>query len=230
MNRRTFATGGTGLLLAAGALAAGATSPGAFAQVTAPTTPGAAGPRWATSWAASAQGPYPTGNPSAQPDQRFAFPDPAEGARDQTLRLVLRPTVWGPQARLRFSNAFGTRPLVLDGVHAGLQLGGATLVPGSNRPVRFGGQESVTIPPGGQVWSDPVELPFAADPAAALLAGRKLAVSFHVAGSSGPMTWHAKALQTSYATPPGAGAHGAEEGEQSFPSPPPPGSFWMRWT
>jgi lysophospholipase L1-like esterase len=217
MNRRTFATGGTGMLLAASALAAGATGPGALAQVTVPTAPGAAAPRWATSWAASVQGPYPTGNPSAQPDQRFAFPDPAEGARDQTLRLVLRPTVWGPQARLRFSNAFGTRPLALDGVHAGLQLGSATLVPGSNRPVRFGGREGVTIPPGGQAWSDPVDLPFAANPAAPLLAGRKLAVSFHVAGSSGPMTWHAKALQTSYVTPPGAGARGAEEGEHAFP-------------
>ena len=29
---------------------------------------------WATSWAASVQGPYPVGNPSAQPDQRFLFP------------------------------------------------------------------------------------------------------------------------------------------------------------
>ncbi|MEE8626753.1 MULTISPECIES: hypothetical protein [Methylobacterium] len=47
--------------------------------------------RWATAWAGSVQGPYPVGNPSAQPDQSFAFPDPAEGARDQTLRLVLRP-------------------------------------------------------------------------------------------------------------------------------------------
>jgi hypothetical protein len=31
---------------------------------------------------------------------------------------------------------------------------------------------------------------------AKMLAGRKLAVSFHVVGESGPMTWHAKALQT----------------------------------
>jgi lysophospholipase L1-like esterase len=212
MNRRTLAMAGPGLLLAAATAA-----PRALAQVTAPTAPGAAASRWATSWAASAQGPYPTGNPSAQPDQRFAFPDPAEGARNQTLRLVLRPTLWGPQARLRFSNAFGTRPLVLDGAFVGLQLGGATLVPGSNQPLRFGGQEAVTVPPGGQAWSDPVALPFAADPAAPLLAGRKLAVSFHVGGASGPMTWHAKALQTSYVTPPGAGAHGAEEGEQFFP-------------
>jgi hypothetical protein len=56
------------------------------------------------------------------------------------------------------------------------------------------------------VWSDPVTLPFVHDPATAELLGRKLAVSFHVVGESGPMTWHAKALTTSYLTAPGAGA------------------------
>ena len=63
---------------------------------------------WVVSWTGSAQGPYPVGNPSAQPDQKFAFPDPAAGARDQTFRLIVRPDLWGRQARLRFSNAFGT--------------------------------------------------------------------------------------------------------------------------
>ncbi|SHI71436.1 Lysophospholipase L1 [Roseomonas rosea] len=176
------------------------------------------GEAWVTSWAASVQGPYPIGNPSAQPNQSFAFPSPEAGARDQSLRLILRPTVWGRQARLRFSNAFGTRPLVLDGVFVGLQHGGATVLPGTNQPVRFGGQAGVTIPPGGDAWSDAVALPFA-EGAPPLLAGRKLAVSFHVAGESGPMTWHAKALQTSYVTAPGAGAKGMEEGEASFPNP-----------
>ncbi|PZW51114.1 lysophospholipase L1-like esterase [Humitalea rosea] len=174
---------------------------------------------WATTWAASAQGPYPIGNPSAQPNQSFAFPSAPDGAKDQSLRLIIRPTVWGRQARLRFSNAFGTKPLTLDGVHVGLQHGGAAVMPGTNQAVRFGGAGAVTIPPGRDAWSDAVALPFAAEPASPLLAGRKLAVSLHVAGESGPMTWHAKALQTSYATPPGAGARGAEEAEAAFPHP-----------
>ncbi len=172
---------------------------------------------WATVWAASVQGPYPVGNPSAQPDQRFAFPDPGVGARDQTLRMVVRPSLWGRQARLRFTNALGTRPLRLDGVFVGLQHGGATVLAGTSRQLRFGGEATVEIPPGGMVWSDAVALPFARDAAAPLLAGRKLAVSFHVVGDSGPMTWHAKALQTSYVSAPGAGAVGAEEGEARFP-------------
>ncbi|MFC7607792.1 hypothetical protein [Teichococcus aestuarii] len=169
------------------------------------------------------------GNPSAQPNQSFAFPDPAEGARDQTFRLVLRPDLWGRRARLRFTNAFGTRPLRLAGVHAGLHFGGAALVPGSNRPVLFGGAAEATIPPGGQLWSDAVELPFAAEPDAALLMGRKLAVSFHVPGPSGPMTWHAKALQTSYVSPPAAARRARRRARPPSPTPPPPGSSSTRW-
>jgi len=45
-------------------------------------------------------GPYPVGNASAQPDQRFAFPIPANGAHDQTFRMMVRPDVWSRQARL----------------------------------------------------------------------------------------------------------------------------------
>jgi lysophospholipase L1-like esterase len=171
--------------------------------------------RWATTWAASVQGPYPVGNPSAQPEQKFAFPAPEAGARDQTFRLIVMPEIWGGQSRLRFSNALGMKPITFDGVHAGLQLGSATLVPGTNRPVSFGGKPGVTVEPGKDVWSDPVALPFVKD--AQALSGRKLAVSFHVAGESGPMTWHAKALQTSYMTAPGAGAKGHQEDESAFP-------------
>jgi lysophospholipase L1-like esterase len=173
------------------------------------------GEKWVASWAASVQGPYPVGNPSAQPDQKFAFPKPESGAREQTLRLILRPDIWGRQMRLRLSNAFGTRPVSIDGVFVGLQLGGAALVKGSNRPVTFGGKDRITLAPGAMAWSDPVSLPFVRNPDD--LTGRKLAVSFHVDGESGPMTWHAKALQTSYVSAPGSGSLGKSEDEAPFP-------------
>ena len=179
------------------------------------SVPAHAADKWVTSWAASVQGPYPVGNPSAQPVQKFAFPVPEAGARDQTFRLIVMPEVWGKQARLRFSNALGTKPVTFDGVHVGLQFGSATVAPGTNKPVTFGGKPSVTVEPGKDAWSDNVALPFVKDVKA--LAGRKLAVSFHVAGETGPMTWHAKALQTSYVTAPGSGAKGQAEDESSFP-------------
>jgi lysophospholipase L1-like esterase len=80
-----------------------------------------------------------------------------------------------------------------------------------------GGRHAVTLLPGHSTFSDPVALPFVTRASIALLEGRKLAVSLHVAGSSGPMTWHAKALQTSYVSPPGAGSHGADESDAPFP-------------
>ena len=99
----------------------------------------------------------------------------------------------------------------------GLQHSSATVARGTNRPVTFAGQKSVTIAPGEWKWSDPVELAFVRDPNDRALQGRKLAVSLHVVGNSGPMTWHAKALQTSYVTAPGAGPKGNDESEAAFP-------------
>ena len=178
----------------------------------------AAAQGWVTSWTGSVQGPYPVGNPSAQPELRFALPSQEQGASDQTFRLIIRPTLWGRQIRLRFSNVYGVKPVTFDGAFVGLQRSGAALMPGSNRPVGFGGKSSVTVAPGGQVWSDAVTLPWVRNPDAPELPGRKLAVSFHVAGDSGPMTWHAKALQTSYITGPGAGAKGQDEAERAYPN------------
>src|SRR5947209_6316198 len=134
------------------------------------------GEKWVTTWAASVQGPYPVGNPSAQPVLKFAFPVPEGGARDQTFRLIVQPEIWSQKARLRFSNVFGTRPISFDGVYTGLQQASATLFPGSNKQVMFGGKVNVTIPPGESVWSDVITLGFTGDQKT--LAGRKLAVSF----------------------------------------------------
>jgi lysophospholipase L1-like esterase len=180
----------------------------------APSQPAQAQEKWVTAWAASVQGPYPVGNPSAQPDLRFVFPAPEAGAHDQTFRLIVTPDIWGREMRLRLSNAFGTRSVTFDGVWVGLQLASAGVVAGSNRPVSFAGKPNVTIAPGESAWSDAVAVPFVTE--AAALAGRRLAVTFHVAGESGPMTWHAKALTTSYVTAPGAGAVDSED-EVAFP-------------
>ena len=171
---------------------------------------------WATVWSGSDQGPYPVGNASAQPDLSFAFPHPDTGSHEQSFRLVIKPDLWARQMRFRFSNSFGTKPVTFDTVYAGLQMSGAAVAPGTNRSVSFGGKKSVTVAPGAQVWSDAVALPFVRDPAE--LAGRKLAVTFHIPGDSGPMTWHAKAMTTSYVTAPDAGAVGELEDDSAYPN------------
>lgn len=173
--------------------------------------------RWVASWTGSVHGPYPVGNPTAQPEMKFAFPVPEQGANDQTFRMIVRPDIWGRQARIRLSNAFGTKPVTFDDAFAGLHESGSAIVAGTNRPILFKGKKSVTVAPGASVVSDPVALGFVTSAADPMLKGRRLSVSFHVAGESGPMTWHAKALTTSYLTMPGAGSKGRETGEAAFP-------------
>lgn len=57
------------------------------------------GQKWVASWAASAHGPYSSGNASAQPVLDFAFESAERGAADQTFRLILRPDLWGSRVR-----------------------------------------------------------------------------------------------------------------------------------
>ena len=115
--------------------------------------------------------------------------------------------------------SFGARPVTFDDVFVGLQSSGGNVAPGTNRQVRFErGRTSVTIAAGGAAWRVTRSiLGFVKSPADPLLAGRKLVVSFHAVGSTGPMTWHAKALTTSYVTAPRAGSHGREESDAAFP-------------
>ena len=170
--------------------------------------------KWVATWAASVHGPYPAGNASAQPDLKFAFPDPAQGAVDQSFRLIVKPDLWGDRVRIRLANTFGAQPITFDQIYVGLSATAGTIVNGTNRPVRFSGKSSVTIAPGSSAYSDGVELKL---PAGAMTEGRKLAVSFHVAGPTGPMTWHAKALQTSYVSGARSGSHTRAEDDAAFP-------------
>ena len=73
--------------------------------------------RWITAWTASVQGPYPSGFALLQPDLSLVFPDPARGAADQSFRMIVRPDLWGGQARIRLSNAFGTKPVRFDQIY-----------------------------------------------------------------------------------------------------------------
>jgi len=84
---------------------------------------------------------------------------------------------------------------------------------GANDSGYFG---PLTIAPGASAWSDPIDLSFVTPASIPLLAGRKLAVSLHVVGTTGPMTWHAKALTTSYLTAPGAGSRGTDLADEAF--------------
>ena len=173
--------------------------------------------KWLTSWTGSVQGPYPFGNPSAQPNMSLVFPKPEIGAENQSFRMIVKPSIWSNKTRIRLSNALGTQPVTFSNLFVGLQSGGAEIVKGTNRPLLFSGKNTITIAPGGSVWSDPTSLPFVSKIDPEFLTGKKLAISFYIPNASGPMTWHAKALQTSYITLPGAGDVAKNELETDFP-------------
>jgi lysophospholipase L1-like esterase len=181
--------------------------------------------RWDAAWTTSPQGAYPLGYMVGQPGPIgpvapgfeqpllvYAFPD--RQARNQTLRMIVHPSIGGNVWRVKLTNRFGTRPVTFGRAVVALQASGAgaTLVPGTNRVLTFGGRRSVTVPAGKEVRSDPVRLKIADQDAQRT----SLAVSLYVPGTSGPMTWHAASFTTSYITNPNAGNHTADVGERAF--------------
>jgi lysophospholipase L1-like esterase len=174
----------------------------------------AADPGWVASWTAAVHGPFPSGNAVGQPDLRFAFAGPS--ANDQTFRLIIRPDQLARRVRLRFSNVLGSQTVSFDNVFVGLQESGPAIVHSTNRRVTFAHRNSLNIPAGQSAYSDAIDLNFLQNTASWETIGRKLAVSFHVVAEAGPMTWHAKAMQTSYLTAPKSGAHSGEESGDAF--------------
>jgi lysophospholipase L1-like esterase len=178
---------------------------------------------WVASWATSPAAyfvyvppvpPAPPGIPTTyapatiQPDQGFPFPAANQNqALNQTFRSLVKPDLWGNRMRFRFSNVFGDRPLTLAAVTVGLQEYSGNIVGGTITRVTFGGQTSVTIPPGQEMWSDATSLSWVRNADDPSVQGRNLAVSYAVEGASGRMTYHAASNQTSYITAPGSGDH-----------------------
>lgn len=173
-----------------------ATSPATFFQYVPPTPPAPPGP------------PTTFAPANIQPDLGFPFPNAnTTGATDQTFRTIVKPDLWGKWMRFRFSNVFGTQPVTFSAVTVALQEYSGNIVRGTLTPVRFSGKKAVTIPVGQEVFSDRVLLSWvnnADDPG---VLGRNLAVSYAVAGDSGPMTYHSSGFVTSYITTTGSGNH-----------------------
>lgn len=143
---------------------------------------------------------------------------------NQTLRQIVRTSIGGDQVRVRLTNALGTNALLIGAAHIALRapctlisggpypapvtgtcttVDGSAITPGSDRTLSFGGVSSITIPAGGLVLSDPVNLdvPELGD----------LAISIFLPGTSGPpsdplsspITRHGSSFQTNYVSPAG---------------------------
>jgi lysophospholipase L1-like esterase len=150
---------------------------------------------WVAAWGFSLQGLAPV----------------TEVVANETVRMIARPTASGGFVRVRLDNTFATVPLTIGAAAIAYRNNGAQLVPGSTRPLTFGGSPSVTIAAGEGVYSDAV--PFVAR------AWEDVAVSLYVPGSAtGQISRHNNARTTSYLTAPGAGDHTADETSTAFTS------------
>jgi lysophospholipase L1-like esterase len=138
--------------------------------------------KWVGTWASS-----PLLDAHAKNAEELLAAGTQSGA---TLREVVHVSMGGEMLRVRFSNLYGTSPLVIDAVEIAQTLKGVAIVPGTNKAVTFNGQPSVSIPPGALVVSDPTSFKLAAL--------SDLTVSFFLPNPTGPVTEHQLGNSTSY--------------------------------
>jgi lysophospholipase L1-like esterase len=103
--------------------------------------------------------------------------------------------------RIRVSNTYGDRPLVVGAAHVALRTSGADVDPGSDRALTFDGKAGATVPKGASAVSDGVRF--------AVPALSDLAVSLYLPGDAPATTSHLLALQEGYVSPETGDATGA---------------------
>src|SRR5215470_17342987 len=108
----------------------------------------------------------------------------------QTVRQTAQITIGGKRVRVVLSNEYGNWPFKVGAAHIALSDKGSAIVANSGKPLTFGGQTSIVIPPGAPVISDPVDLPVA--PFSSIV------VSFFAPDVTPVTTFHWDAVQTTY--------------------------------
>ncbi|MEU9337435.1 SGNH/GDSL hydrolase family protein [Streptomyces sp. NPDC048290] len=167
-----------GIYLGVSADPGGTTSPAADRAAGQSAAPASTG-TWVGSWSASPAGAEPgTGT---------------DGLAGLSLRNVVHTSAGGTRARITLSNLYGRRPLTV--THATIALaagdGTAAAVPGSMRRVTFAGETRTVVPAGRQTVSDPVALNVPHD--------SDVLVTTYSPTGAGPVTYHPRARQISYA-------------------------------
>ncbi|HXS29123.1 MAG TPA: SGNH/GDSL hydrolase family protein [Steroidobacteraceae bacterium] len=131
-----------------------------------------------------------------EPPRAAAGRFPATPSYDnQTIREVVRIAAGGHRFRIRFTNEYGTKPLVVGAASIALADSKGGIAAESTRPLTFAGERSVTIPAGSPYLSDPVELD--AKPLS------KLSISLYLPQDTGPCTCHGVGLETTEVSGPG---------------------------
>ena len=151
--------------------------------------PQAASENWVTAWGTSQQALGTTAVSNA------------------TVRMMARVSIPGDAVRIRLDNTYGSAPVRIGKAYVGWRRAGATIFPGSNRPVLFSGAGEVSVPAGGSVVSDPVALK--------VRARQDLAVSLYIPDDVRP-SQHGNSVVTSFLSASGGGDSAADESAQAF--------------
>lgn len=153
---------------------------------------------WVTAWATALQ-PIPE-----RADLPPLYRAPQVAGR--TVRQIVYPTLSGRSARIHLSNRYGRSPLVIEDLRIARSSGGAAAVGAGETRVTFGGRSAVSIPPGGEMDSDPV--------AFEIVEGVPYAVSAFLGQEQRIVAWHRVSNQVNYVS--GPGNHAADASADAF--------------
>jgi lysophospholipase L1-like esterase len=130
---------------------------------------------WITTWATSPQ--------AGTPNSREALLN----IDNQTVRERVRISIGGSDIRLRFSNEFGSSPLLIGAATVAISTDAQGIKGESIRNVTFEGNNSITIPAGAPVLSDPMKFP--------VIPGSEISISIYFPKRVTTPTLHAFAFK-----------------------------------
>ena len=139
-------------------------------------------PRWVATW-------------STPPMANFTATGTSRIFENQTVRQIVQISAGGTRVRIKLSNEYGVGSLIIGSAHVALRAGAASIIPSTDRTLKFHGQDSVVIPQGAVALSDPVNLNVPSNTA--------LAISLYVPQNTGYATYHESGNQTVYVSTPG---------------------------
>jgi lysophospholipase L1-like esterase len=153
---------------------------------------------WVAAWATALQ-PIPQ---RAELPPLYRAPEVA----GRTVRQIIYPTLSGTSARIHLSNEYGKTPLVIEDLRIARSAGGTAGAGRESARVTFGGRSEVSIPPGGELDSDPVSIEIAE--------GAPYAISAFMGPEQRIVAWHRVSSQVNYVSAPGN--HTADASAEAF--------------
>ena len=108
----------------------------------------------------------------------------------QTIRQIMRVSVGGDAVRVKISNEYGDKPLLINAANVAQHAQGAAIVDSSLHRLTVAGQAQFTIAVGASVMTDAVHM--------SVMPLQELALSLFFAEGTGISTIHSTGMQTAY--------------------------------